>query len=280
MKRISTLFFICSLFAIFISCTKNKNSETDLRANLNVANEIVWSQSEFRFIFNMIIRSQNDSLLQASHLAVIDSALVGYKPSQHKYSFCFTGSMCSDSIHRFGRFEAVSDTCFLVPGSVTTVNFIDYYDECGEFLGFTDSIIFTGTNESNNLVFIQRIKNGMLLKYLSDSVSSIVNLNSETELKISSAGFNNTEVASFLMKGICSGTSSRGHSFQAYFDTLENNVMCPWFTKGIIHFSIKNAAIPTGIISFISSDGCNNRINYDFEGNDYHWTNNPGHLRN
>ena len=82
------------------------------------------------------------------------------------------------------------------------------------------------------------------------------------------------------MSGTCSGISSRGYSFDANFDGLENRINCPWFSRGIINFSIKDAAITTGQISFIASDDCNNKIDYDFEGNEYHWTIDPGHLRN
>jgi hypothetical protein len=276
----STLLLAFLLFVLFQGCKKISNCETDLRPSLNVANDIVWSQSEFRYVFNMILRAQGDSLLHSNYLTVIDSALVAYKPFEHKYSFRFTGLISCDSIRRCGRMEVVSDRDLLETGSVTTVTFIDFDDESGTFVSCVDSIVFRGPDAFNNLIFTSRVTNATLLKYLCDTVSSNLHISSETELKIPSTAFANINTAEYTVKGSCSGFSSRGYSFEAQFDTLESRVNCPWFSGGMIYFSVVGIPIPTGQITFISSDGCSNRINYDFEGNEYRWYLNPGHLRN
>lgn len=258
-----------------VACHKNK--EVDLKPDLNVANDVVIAECAFKYIFNMIVKAQTDPVLQANHVALIDSAWVVYNTNENEFTFEYSGKMCQDSLRRSGKFEAEFDSSFLRPGSATMVLFENYYDGTESINGM-DSIVNNGLASGNRMVFTNYIKNGMILKGLDND--AVITWSSETQFITNANSFTQPGDITFLMGGKCAGLSSKDYNFSATLDSLTDNINCPWILDGKIHLSVPGAGYSTGIVDFITNDGCSNKMKYTFEGNTFYLWKNPQYLKN
>jgi hypothetical protein len=84
----------------------------------------------------------------------------------------------------------------------------------------------------------------------------------------------------FLMNGNCEGISSNGFRFSAVFDSLTDNINCPWILDGLIHLTIPDGGYTSGTVDYITNDGCSNKMKYDFEGSIFYLWKNPQYLKN
>jgi len=258
-----------------VSC--HKNTEVDLKPNMNVANDVVISECAYKYIFNMIVKAQINPALKANHVTWIDSAWVSYNTSESEFVFEFSGKMCQDSVQRSGKFEAEFDSSFLKPGSTTMVLFDNYYDGTNRIDG-TDSIVYNGITTGKRMVFTNYIEHGTILKGSANYTT--ITWSSERQFSTDANSFAQPGNIIFLMEGTCTGISSKDYSFSATLDTLTDNINCPWILGGIIHLSIPGSGYTTGTVDFITNDGCSNKMKYTFEGNTFYLWKNPQYLKN
>ncbi len=275
MKKLHRLFLFLSILVVMISC--HKNTEVDLKPNINVANDVVIAECAFKYIFNMIVKAQTDAALKANHVARIDSAQVTYNTNEDEFVFEYSGKMCQDSARRSGKFEAEFDSSFLRPGSATMVLFDNYYDGT-DLINGMDSIVYNGITSGNRMVFTNYVKNGMILKGLTNN--AMITWSSENQFITNANSFTQPGDIIFLVGGTCAGISSKGYRFSASLDSLTDNINCPWILDGIIHLVIPDAGITTGTVDFITNDGCNNKMKYTFEENTFYLWKNSQYLKN
>ena len=258
---------------ILIFCVVNgskKNSQIDLKPDLNVATDQVLAVRPFTYIVRMVARAAADSTLHAAHQAVIDSAQVTLDAKNQKYTFTFSDRMCADSVIRSGIFVATVDSGFFHKGTRILMAFNAYAEDNHRVNG-TDSLHCTGT------------VNG---QYLYDNwISGIVGKDTLRNIAFD-AIFHLTVAPGIMVQGVkqtviatggtTHGISSAGYSYSSSIvNVLTQYERCPWISDGLIYLSIPGVAVPAGTIEFMGKSVCSDRIQYSFEGNIY-----PERVRN
>jgi len=262
MNRLSA--FLLILF--MAGCAKNP--ETDLKPNLNTANDIILTQRPFVFAFNLLVKASLDSVLQATWHANIDGAAIVLNPGKKKYTFTFSGKMSPDSVYRFGNFQAILDTGLFIQGSKTTIIF-NYYSEDGHLVTAKDSLICEGVLPGAGLVFRNLLSEVTVTKDSARKIKWEGNFVFTAPENLVSAG---TKKAVVMIEGTGQGISSMGYLFSSVISSsLRDSLSCPWPKQGIIDFSIPEAEVQSGRIEFMAGNSCNNVIYYDFNGVIYHW---------
>jgi hypothetical protein len=254
-----------------------KDLSVNLKPTLNVANDNLLVQRPFIAIFNMMVKAATDTALQNSHHAVIDGAEVTLDTTGKQYLFSFPGDLCPDSVFRYGGYMAVTDTGFFVEGSLTRIVFYGYAEDNHRITG-SDTIINQGLAGGVKLVFRSQMSDVTVVK---DSVRNIhwqgVHLFS-VDQSVAWLGSVNAAVS---IDGFGSGISSMNYAFNSSVTaSLQENLSCPWIKTGTISFTMEEGDVKTGTIRFMAGQLCNNRVDYDFEGNLYYlWLNND-YLKN
>ncbi len=265
MKRVGYVALLFILLAGAAGC--KKNTQTDLKPDLNVANDQVLANRAFLYLFRMVARAAGDSLLQATHHATIDSALVTLDAKNQKYTFAFRGSLGADSVGRGGSFIATIDSGFFHKGTVIKLTFLGYAENTHHISG-SDSIRCLGLVNGAYL-YDNIIRSAGISK---DSVSTIrfgAIYRTSVEVNKMARGTRQTVIS---FSGTSGGTSSGGYAFSA---TVDRNLVlyetCPWICDdGLIAFTIPGVDISSGTIEFMAKSGCNDKLTYDFQGNTYY----------
>jgi hypothetical protein len=276
MKKGNLLFFLVILVIISGSCKKNKSY--NLNPDINAANATVLSEYAFNYVFTMIARAASDSALAQNHQAMIDSAIVTYDPGSGTYLFMYSGKYCADSVMRNGRFKASMNGNFFTPGTVSDVTFLSYYEGYYAVTG-KDSIVNLGLTQGSGTLFSNYITGGELIVVVPQY--KVIRWKSLNQFSFPTGFFYPGSDKVIYTTGSGSGVSSEGYSFSAsILDSLVTRFDCPFIYSGIIGLSIPDQDVTTGSIDFITSDGCANRMNYDFGGNVFYYSRKPDYMKN
>jgi hypothetical protein len=269
------LFLLLFAFIAFFASGCSKDASLDLNPSLNTANNIVIAHRAFIHVFDMMLKASVDSALHASHHATIDLAIVTYDPAIRLYSFQYSGTLCPDSVIRYGSFVIRLDTGFFVAGARASVEFISYFED-GYQIKSHDSIVNTGTTPAGKISFSSIIDSTLIVK---DSVHMIrwkANLNHFVDPSFMWQGPPDAVV---LVEGSGSGISSMGYSFSSMITKPVNDYLnCPWLRDGIIGFAAAETDAGTGTIHYAAGTSCNDSVSYDFDGTRYFWRMDHEHL--
>ncbi|MEI6682700.1 MAG: hypothetical protein WCO44_08730 [Bacteroidota bacterium] len=247
-----------------------KNSQIDLKPNLNVASDQILAIRPFTYVVRMVARAAADSVLHAAHQAVIDSAEVTLDAKNQKYTFTFLNKMCADSVIRSGVFVATVDSGFFHKGTSILLAF-NVYAEDNHRVNGTDSLHCTGAVNGRYL-YDNRIT-GVVGKDTLHNIQFNALLHLTVATGIMVQGVKQTVIAT---GGTTQGISSAGYSYSSTIaSVLTQYESCPWISDGLLYLSIPGATVPAGTIEFLGKSVCSDRIQYSFEGNIY-----PERIRN
>lgn len=254
------------LFVIlFNSCKKDHSS--DLKPNLNVADNIVIAEEAYNHIALMTIRSLADPLLKTQGHISLDSGYVIYDSVENKMYMYYFNKLSQDSIARQGTVEVQMYGNILLKGSYAGVRFTNYSCDMNIVTG-NDSLVNAGTGPDGKMIFVNFITEGVITQLTNFSIL----WQSSNRFKVDPSVFINCPGNYFvLISGDATGTSTKGYAFTAAIsDSLIYKSECPWLAGDKINMGIPGMDIPTGQIRFNTVNSCSDDMEYDFEGNIYY----------
>jgi len=265
MDRIKFFSLMIVCLMTFFGC--RKNLETDFNPTLNAANDIILAQRPFINAFNILVKAVLDTGLQNNYSALIDSASVTLTPDKKIYTFSYYGEHCPDSVTRAGSFRAVLDTSFFVPGVTVKIIFTGFLED-GHYIKGNDSLRFDGPGQGGKLVYRNFITGAEISKDTVRIIKYEGDLIFFADPEIISQGIKNAVI---MIEGSGEGTSSMGYIYNtSVTSSIRDSLACPWFKDGIINIFLPDGECKNGSIEFMAKTGCNNRINYNFNGTEYH----------
>jgi hypothetical protein len=128
------------------------------------------------------------------------------------------------------------------------------------------------------MAFTDYVKHAEIVK--GTAKNAVISWTSETHFITNSNAFTQPADINFLMSGTCGGISSADWGFTASFDSLNNNIDCPWILDGLINLTIPGDGYTTGTVDFITNDGCSNKMKYNFQGSIIYLWKDDKYLRN
>ncbi len=275
MKYLCIILVWVYLLGFTLACKKNQ--PYDLRPILNATNDNILSQRPFNYAFTMLLRACTDSVLMEVHQAFIDGATVYLSESGKKITFLFDGDLCQDSVIRFGSFIAVLDTNLFLDGAQIQFSFLDYFEDNHHIIG-DYHLENSGINRDGKIGFTSRVDSAVITK------DSIHNIHWEGELLYlvdPPSMLPNPEKILITIEGKGYGMSSRGYAFQSTITgPLADSLSCPWIHDGMIQIIIQDGDVRSGTIEYMGKSGCDDRVDYNFEGRLYHLWINDKYLRN
>jgi len=261
------IIFLTIIVCLLAATACKKNKETDIKPNLNAANDIMLAQRPFINAFNILLKAALDPGLQNNYEATIDSASIFLSPDKKIYTFRYYGKRCPDSVIRTGVFEAVLDSSLFLPGNEVRIIFNNFYEDIHSVNG-TDSLRYDGPGQDGELVFKNFITGAVITK---DTVRIIKWKGEFTFLANPEIISQGTKNAVVMIEGSGEGTSSMGYIFYSFVaSSLRDSLNCPWLKNGVITFDLPDGDCKNGSIEFMAKTACNNRINYNFDGIEYH----------
>jgi hypothetical protein len=248
---------------LLFSCQKNR--QVDLNPNVNVANDIVISETAYNHAFRMVLKAVTDLALTGGSHVLIDSASVTWDTTAHRIQFVYNYKKCPDSVLRFGTFAALLSGQATAPGSTVSIVFLNYSENLFPVTG-SDSVVNEGVGPDGKLSFADYITGGEIRK---DTM--VIRWNSVNRFRMDPSALVPGNDVSYYITGDAHGQSSRGYSFTAsVHDSLTGQFSCPWISGGTIALSVPGADVETGVIDYLAGDGCTDKLRYDFEGNIYY----------
>jgi hypothetical protein len=262
--KIFILILVLLTGACSISC--KKNHEADLKANLNVADNIVIAEEVYNHIVLMTVQALKDPLLKAQGFLYLDSGYATFDSVKNKISFYYLNKLSPDSVSRKGKYEVAMSGDLLLAGSHALVTFTNYFSDNQEVTGY-DSMVNSGIM-NNKVTFKNFIFYGQITRSVPDSIlwQSSNYFKYDPSVFIPGSGS-----YSVLISGDASGTSANGYKFTvSIHDSLIWSSDCPWYKGDKLSLGISDVDVPTGIIRFNPAGNCTDDILYDFEGNVYY----------
>ena len=273
MKKLLFVPVILCLFLSFTGCKKNK--QYDLTPDINVADDIVLSESAYNHATENLLLALADPALHSVFHSVIDSAFVVFDTAENEYIFNYTSKLCPDSVVRYGKIEMYVFGSLPDTGTIFKIYFQNFM-EYQHLITGRDSVVYKGTDGSGKMVFRNYIIYGVIHKDL-----ELIDWNSTNNFMVDPSLFQPGHTLDYYITGQAYGTSSKGHTFTAKInDSLIHQQTCPWILSGTIDLHIPGADVENGTIDFIVGDGCTNKLKYDFEGNIYYLWNDHTYLSN
>jgi len=245
-----------------------KNTEKDLGPDLNVANDIVFTERGLFHTFNLLVKANLDSNIMHMGVGTIDKALVYYSSSSRRFTFFYQNKYCADSVTRNGNIVATLTGDFFSSGTTVTVIFQNYSEDTRKFIG-TDDLYNSGMMLGGVGGYGSAIDNLLVIK---DSVHS-THWYSRLRYHIPSGiKMQPDSLVPFGITGNGNGISSSTYAFSFQVSTpLLNDIYCPWIRQGIMQISVPSVDVTTGTIEYVNRDKCNNRVTYNFEGSVFEW---------
>ena len=247
---------------------KKKNTAYDLRPNLNVADDIVFTERGLFHTFDLLLKANLDSNIMHMGVGTIDKALVSYSSSSRRFTFYYQNKYCADSVLRNGNIVITLSGDFFTSGTGATVEFQNYSEDSRQFIGqdiLLNAILVLGGNGS----YASTIVNLAIVK---DSVHSTL-WNSQLNYHIPPVlKMKPDSLVPFTITGTGNGRSSGTYDFSFQVSTpLLNDIYCPWIRQGVMQISVHSVDVTTGTIEYVNKDKCNNRVTYNFEGSVFEW---------
>jgi hypothetical protein len=247
---------------------KKKNTSYDLGPNLDVADDIIFTERGLFHTFNLLLKANLDSGIMSMGVGNIDKALVYYSRLSRRFTFYYQNKYCADSVVRNGNIVITLTGDFFVSGTAATVVFQNYSEDSRQFIG-RDNLYNSSMMIGGNGGYDSTIDSLLVVK---DSVHStlwnsflVYHLPPVLKMRPDS-------LAPFTITGTGNGTSSSTYAFSFQVSTpLLNDIYCPWIRQGVMQLSVPSADVATGNIEYVNKDNCNNRVTYNFEGSVFEW---------
>jgi len=245
-----------------------KNTQKDLGPDLNVADDIVFTERGLFHTFNLLLKANLDSNILHSGSGTIDKALVSYSSSSRKFTFFYQNKYCADSVIRNGNIVVTLTGNFFSSGTSATVVFQNYSEDTRKFLG-RENLYNSGMMPGGLGGYNSTIDSLVIVK---DSVHSTLWFSSLDYHIPPVVKMQPDSLAPFTITGNANGISSSTYPFSFQVSTpLLNDIYCPWVRQGVLQLSVPSAEITTGTIEYANKDKCNNRVTYNFEGSLFEW---------
>ncbi|MCX6283886.1 MAG: hypothetical protein NTW31_06615 [Bacteroidetes bacterium] len=265
---LSTGIILSVIILLAASAGCKKNTAKDLSPDLNVANDIVFTERGLFHTFNLLLKANLDSGIMHMGSGTIDKALVYYSSSSKRFTFYYQNKYCTDSVTRNGNILVTLTGSFFSSGTAATVVFQNYSEDSRKFIG-RDNLYNSGMMIGGNGGYDSTIDSLIIVK---DSVHSTL-WNSQLVYHLPPViKMQPDSLAPFTITGTANGRSSGTYSFSFQISTpLVNDIYCPWIRQGIMQLSVPSADVATGTIEYVNRDSCNNRVTYNFEGTEFEW---------
>lgn len=272
-KKIVRFVILALTFIIFIvvsgffSCKKNK--EINLNPNVDAANDVVMAESNLRFVFDLLLKAEKDSLLWKTGNSQIDSSSVLADTLTRMLYFDFSSIECPDSIVRTGRIMVSYQGRLFHKGYHSVVTFVNYVVDINPYSG-TYTLNNRGLNDKKAWEVSVDCPDGAILKMV-DGASTTYTCQSMFVFDSVSALTNSS--FSWYMIGELTGRGWTGYPVSATIpDSLIASMTCPWIVSGKINMTVSGAEITDGYIDFIDDGKCNPKTIYNFGGNIFYNT--------
>ncbi|MCK4288629.1 MAG: hypothetical protein KAW86_05460 [Bacteroidales bacterium] len=267
MKKLAFLITIFSMILLSSSC-KKENESKDYSANSNAAKDYVLAEDIFKDIFKMVFRAGYDTVLHNEGYLKINEANVYYytAPSLNiGITYGDWNILCPDGKSRRGKYYVFLDTVFSAAGSNATITFEKFYVNNTNVQA---SITMTNDslNADNKNSYSILINNAVLL--LTDSVSTVKWQSDKTFIWTEGDETpQDFEDDVFSIIGEANGTSSENNAFEGNIIVpLKDTTSCSWFESGKLNFYTPGLETKNGVIDFIPTDSCGNRVEFIFDG--------------
>ncbi len=249
---IASILAIFSFSLVFTSCDE---TQQDLfEANIETAEDFVYSEVAFLDAFNIVFRTANDSLVQADGNNTIDNASVSLSGNTLTIEFGNT------EIESFDKMRSGTITANLTApnlntsGVVATLSFTDYTVDGNAIDG--DATI-TNSTASGNRIFDMAVTNAEIITTDMDTLSYASNKTLEQTAGQSTNFFFNDDV--FDLTGNASGKSGKGSAYTATVtQTVNLDFTCKWkLTSGKLTLTTTEYFAPA-LVDFGNGD-CDNK---------------------
>jgi hypothetical protein len=245
-----------------------KNTAKDLSPDLNVSNDIVFTERGLFHTFNLLLKANLDYNILHMGAGTIDKALVSYSSSSRKFTFHYQNKYCADSALRNGNIVITLTGDFFSPGTAATIIFQNYSEDSRKFIGM-DNLYNSGLMTGGIGGYESTIDSLLIVK---DSVHSTRWYSSLVYHLPPVLKMQPDSLPPFTITGTAHGVSSSTYTFSLQISTpLQNDIYCPWIRQGIMQISVPSADVNTGTIEYVNNDKCDNRVNYYFEGSVFEW---------
>jgi len=269
MKKMSLVMLFFLQFILINAC-KEKITEIDYNPNVLSAKDYIRAEDAVFEIVNAFFKGINDTLVINHGYGYIDNCDVTYYPSDSSMTFGYgvENRMCQDNKYRRGLYRVECNGKILIEG-VTAYLVTDSL--------FVDDSLVEADLEIQNL----GINENDLPEYSLKVVSCVMRIPDTTKTNgvsisadfrmVWAEGSATPEIHEddiFLISGNASGSSSDGFEFSVNVqEPLMDYLDCFWISQGISKINVPTAEFPTGDIDYILEDGCNNDIDFWFNGN-------------
>jgi len=269
---------LVTILFLLTTCDKIGSKEYDYNPNRNIAIDHVRTENIFKDVFNLIFRSLSDSVLLKTGTNVIDGASVRLDtlPEVTLIIDYGWGTICQESQRcRAGKITTILSGSFFNEGTIADISFDTLFAQ-SEILypdvGFMlfkigaekNMIINLGRDNDNRMVFENNIENATV----TDSIPRTFTMNSSKTFIWTSGTSTtwNTDDDVFEISGNSSGVSSDGVTVETEIvDPLLNRFNCHWIVSGTYQFNTPTIEFKNGIVDFIITDGCNNKVNFIYD---------------
>ena len=263
---IQNLIRFLAFSGLFFFCACKKNSETDFRPNVNAATDVVLAESELKFVLDLLLKAEGNTLLWYTGSAEIDSCMVSVDTVKHWIDFQFMDKWCPDSINRNGLVRVEYSGKFFRKGSTAVISLINYKVDIDNNYSGRDSLVNTGQDENHAWVFTCAMPDGEILKTVTGGTT---HYSVQGVFMVDSLVSGSFAGRSWYLKGNIDGISSTGTPFSGLIsDSLVENISCPWIKTGRITLSVPSAELTEGFIDFVDDSECNPAVLFNFGGNE------------
>ncbi|GEM_PF-525688 len=247
---------------------KKKSTASDLGPNVNVADDIVFTERGLFHTFDLLFKANLDSNIMVNGAGTIDKAIITYNSTIRRFSVYYQNKYCADCVTRNGNIVITLTGDFFTTGTQATVVFQDYSEDLRKFIG-RDNLINYGYILGGHSGYNSTIVGLSIVK---DSLHSTV-WNSLLDYHIPAVlKMNPDSLSPISITGTANGVSSATYAFSFQISTaLVNDTYCRWIRQGVMQISVPSADVADGTIEYVNSGKCNDRVTYNFEGTVFEW---------
>ncbi|MCX6286463.1 MAG: hypothetical protein NTY96_05060 [Bacteroidetes bacterium] len=247
---------------------KKKNSSFDLSPNLNVADDIVFTERGLFHTFGLLLKANLDTTIMHQGVGTIDKAIITYNSVVRRFSVFYQNKYCADTVLRNGNIIINLNGDFFSAGTVAIITFRKYSEDSRQFIG-KDSLVNHGLSSGSITTYVSFI-NGLLItkdSLLSTRWNSNLEYSIPPILKILP-----DSLMPLTISGSAIGLSSSNYGFSFQIsEPLVDNLYCPWIRSGVMQLSTPSLQVTTGTIEYVNQAKCNDRVTYNFEGSIFEW---------
>jgi hypothetical protein len=264
-------FFVLFLVAAFwLNSCKIKDSEIDYNPNVGSSKDYIRAEDAVFEIVNSFYKGVRDTAVNNHGTAYIDACSVWMYPALDSMVFDYGGvdRYCQDNKFRRGHFNVKFDGNIFDVGVTADLN--------------TDSLLVDdlpvethmrikslGLNSDNFYEYSIQVLTSSF--YEPDTMTTNIISITTDYLMAWTEGWQTPgihEDDKYLVTGTANGLSRYLTDFTVLIqEPLVNMPDCWWIASGLSQITVPTAQFQTGTIDYITDDGCNNKMNFYFNGN-------------